>query len=139
MTVHVETRGSITIVTIDRPEARNAVDRPTAQLLADAFRAFEADDNANVAIVGRLDAELRIMSITGTSPSYTGVIQTTSDPTFDDNAWQPLSGPASFTGTSAGTFTGTFSGLGRFVRAKLTVSGTSGMVTACWQAVGRDL
>lgn len=51
MTVHVDTRGSITIVTIDRPEARNAVDRPTAQLLADAFRAFDADDNANVAVL----------------------------------------------------------------------------------------
>ena len=93
----------------------------------------------DVTDVGRLDAELRIMAITGTSPSYTGVIQSTSDPTFDDSAWQPLSGPASFTGTAAGTFTGTFSGLGRFVREKLTVGGTSGMVTACLQAVGRDL
>ena len=51
MTVHVERRGSITIVTIDRPDARNAVDRPTAQRLADAFRSFDLDDNANVAIL----------------------------------------------------------------------------------------
>ena len=34
------------IVTIDRPEARNAVDGPTAAALADAFRAFDADDDA---------------------------------------------------------------------------------------------
>ena len=51
MTVRVDTRGSVTIVTIDRPDARNAVDRPTAQLLADAFRAFETDDTANVAVL----------------------------------------------------------------------------------------
>ena len=41
----------VTIVTIDRPHARNAVDRPTAQLLADAFRAFDADDERAVAIL----------------------------------------------------------------------------------------
>ena len=33
------TTGRVTIVTIDRPEVRNAVDGPTAALLADAFRA----------------------------------------------------------------------------------------------------
>ena len=43
---HVEHDGPVTIVTIDRPEARNAVDGPTAALLADAFRAFDADDDA---------------------------------------------------------------------------------------------
>jgi enoyl-CoA hydratase len=39
------------VVTIDRPEARNAVDRPTAEALADAFRSFEADDALDVAIL----------------------------------------------------------------------------------------
>jgi enoyl-CoA hydratase len=38
-------------VIIDRPEARNAVDGPTAQALADAFRAFEAEDSAAVAVL----------------------------------------------------------------------------------------
>jgi enoyl-CoA hydratase len=38
-------------VTIDRPHARNAVDRPTAALLADAFRAFDADSGQLVAIL----------------------------------------------------------------------------------------
>jgi Enoyl-CoA hydratase/carnithine racemase len=51
MTVRSESHGPVTIVTIDRPEARNAVDRPTAQLLADAFRAFDTDDNADVAVL----------------------------------------------------------------------------------------
>jgi enoyl-CoA hydratase len=51
MTVQVEHEGTITIVTIDRPEVRNAVDGPTAELLADAFRAFDADDERSVAIL----------------------------------------------------------------------------------------
>ena len=49
--VRVEQDGPVTIVTIDRPEVRNAVDRPTAVLLADAFRAFDADDSSAVAIL----------------------------------------------------------------------------------------
>ena len=38
-------------VTIDRPEVRNAVDGPTARALADAFRAFDADAGARVAVL----------------------------------------------------------------------------------------
>ncbi len=49
--VRIERDGPVTIVTIDRPAARNAVDRPTAARLADAFRAFAADDDASVAIL----------------------------------------------------------------------------------------
>ena len=49
--VQVNHDGSVTIVTIDRPQARNAVDRPTAALLADAFREFDADDDRLVAIL----------------------------------------------------------------------------------------
>ena len=49
--VRTEQRGSITVVTIDRPEVRNAVDGPTAAALADAFRAFEEDDTQRVAIL----------------------------------------------------------------------------------------
>jgi len=51
MTVHVERDGPVTVVTIDRPEVRNAVDGPTASALADAFRAFAADDGAHVAVL----------------------------------------------------------------------------------------
>ena len=51
MTVNVERVGPVTVVEIDRPEARNAVDGPTATLLADAFRAFAADDTQLVAVL----------------------------------------------------------------------------------------
>ncbi|HEY8516304.1 MAG TPA: crotonase/enoyl-CoA hydratase family protein [Candidatus Binatia bacterium] len=50
-TVRFETRDEIAIVTIDRPEVRNAVDRPTAAALAEAFRRFDADDALKVAIL----------------------------------------------------------------------------------------
>ncbi|CAN5604288.1 crotonase/enoyl-CoA hydratase family protein [soil metagenome] len=43
--------GPVCIVTIDRPEVRNAVDGPTAVALAEAFRAFDADDGLAVAIL----------------------------------------------------------------------------------------
>lgn len=51
MSVRVERNGPVTTVILSRPEARNAVDRPTAQALADAFRAFEADDDAKVGVL----------------------------------------------------------------------------------------
>ncbi len=50
-TVLVERRASVTIVGLNRPERRNAVDRSTAEALADAFREFDADDDASVAIL----------------------------------------------------------------------------------------
>src|ERR1051325_1888958 len=42
--------GPVTIVTINRPERRNAVDGATARKLFDAFLAFDADDRASVAV-----------------------------------------------------------------------------------------
>jgi len=51
MTVRVERFETTTVVTIDRPDVRNAVDGPTAALLADAFRTFDADDGQAVAIL----------------------------------------------------------------------------------------
>jgi enoyl-CoA hydratase len=50
-TVRVERTGPVTTVILDRPEVRNAVDRATAAALADAFRAFEIDDSAAVAVL----------------------------------------------------------------------------------------
>jgi enoyl-CoA hydratase len=55
MTVDYETRDQVAIVTIKRPQARNAVDGPTAQALADAFRRFDADDSLAVAILTGAD------------------------------------------------------------------------------------
>jgi enoyl-CoA hydratase len=51
MTVRTETDGPVAVVTIDRPEVRNAVDGVTAAALAEAFRAFDADDGLSVAIL----------------------------------------------------------------------------------------
>ena len=51
MTVRTERDGSVLVVTIDRPEVRNAVDRPTAERLADAFRAFDANADLSVAVL----------------------------------------------------------------------------------------
>ena len=51
MSVHVEVEGPVTTVVLDRPEARNAVDRQTAEALADAFRDFDADESQSVAVL----------------------------------------------------------------------------------------
>ncbi|MEV4712314.1 crotonase/enoyl-CoA hydratase family protein [Micromonospora sp. NPDC049374] len=51
MTVRVERDGPVTTVILDRPTVRNAVDGPTARALADAFRAFDADPMAAVAVL----------------------------------------------------------------------------------------
>ncbi len=50
--IQVQRDGPVTTVLIDRPERRNAVDRATAAELAQAFRDFEADDDALVAVLG---------------------------------------------------------------------------------------
>lgn len=51
MSVCVEDRGSVRIVTIDRPEVRNAVDGPTAQLLYDVFVDTDGDDEIAVTVL----------------------------------------------------------------------------------------
>ncbi|MFF7236375.1 crotonase/enoyl-CoA hydratase family protein [Streptomyces collinus] len=51
MPVRVERKEHVTTVVLSRPEVRNAVDGPTAAELAAAFREFEADDRARVAVL----------------------------------------------------------------------------------------
>ncbi len=51
MCVITEKSGAVTTVIINRPEVKNAVDRSTADALADAFRSFEADKAARVAVL----------------------------------------------------------------------------------------
>jgi enoyl-CoA hydratase len=51
MTVEVLRDGAVTTIVIDRPQARNAVDGPTAEALAAAMRAFDADPDAIVAVL----------------------------------------------------------------------------------------
>ncbi|WP_030784120.1 crotonase/enoyl-CoA hydratase family protein [Streptomyces sp. NRRL S-920] len=51
MSVRTEREGPVTTIVLSRPAARNAVDGPTARALADAFRAFDADPDASVAVL----------------------------------------------------------------------------------------
>lgn len=51
MSVTLETRGPVLIVTIDRPEVRNAVDRPTADALLAAFAHLDADADLRVGVL----------------------------------------------------------------------------------------
>lgn len=51
MSVTIERNDAVWTVVIDRPGARNAVDGPTAQELADAFRSFDAAPEARVAVL----------------------------------------------------------------------------------------
>jgi enoyl-CoA hydratase len=44
MAIHYHADAPIVLITIDRPEVANAIDRPTADALVDAFRRFDADD-----------------------------------------------------------------------------------------------
>ncbi|MFC4270470.1 crotonase/enoyl-CoA hydratase family protein [Sneathiella chungangensis] len=49
--IRIETKGPVTTIIINRPEVRNALDQESSDLLAQAFRAFEADDSQRVAVV----------------------------------------------------------------------------------------
>ena len=51
MSVLIERAGAVFTVIINRPEARNAVDRPTAEALSAAFREFDEDDDAKVGVL----------------------------------------------------------------------------------------
>ena len=51
MSVRYRVDGPIAVITIDRPEVANAIDRPTAEALADAFRRFDADESLSVAVL----------------------------------------------------------------------------------------
>ncbi|MBK5307084.1 MAG: crotonase/enoyl-CoA hydratase family protein [Frankiaceae bacterium] len=55
MSVTVTTDGAVRVVTLDRPDVRNAVDGEHATALYDAFRAFDADDTASVAVLHGAD------------------------------------------------------------------------------------
>src|SRR4051812_24891693 len=49
--VRIEKSGDVWTVILSRPDVKNAVDRATAAALADAFRAFDEDDEAKVAVL----------------------------------------------------------------------------------------
>jgi enoyl-CoA hydratase len=70
-----ETDGPVAIVTINRPEVRNAVDYPTSVALIDAFRRFEADDALAVAVLTGAEgafcagADLKALTSGGVRPA----------------------------------------------------------------------
>ena len=49
--VRYERVGAAAVLTIDRPDRRNAVDGPTAERLLEGVEAFEADDGARVLVL----------------------------------------------------------------------------------------
>lgn len=51
MTIETQTHGAVAVVTIDRPEVRNAVDLPTARALLQTFETFDADPALSVAVL----------------------------------------------------------------------------------------
>lgn len=83
MTVLTESHGPVTVVTINRPDVRNAVDSPTAHLLREAFDAFEADAERHVAV------------LTGAGESFCAGFDlreaaTGGEPTFDPTGDGPM-------------------------------------------------
>jgi enoyl-CoA hydratase len=48
-------KGPVAVVTLSRPERRNAVDAATAWMLYDAFKRFDADEAASVAVFSGTD------------------------------------------------------------------------------------
>ena len=76
MKVRSERDGTITIVTLDRPEVRNAIDPETAAALLAAFTAFDADDSQHVAVLAGegktfcAGYDLKSLSTTGIANSY---------------------------------------------------------------------
>ena len=74
--VTYERKGAAAVLTIDRPERRNAVDPDTADQLLEGYRSFEADDEARVMVLtGAGDeafcagADLKSMSAAGEDPT----------------------------------------------------------------------
>jgi enoyl-CoA hydratase len=57
MSVRYQVDGPIVIITLDRPEVANAIDRPTAEALAGAFRRFDADASLAVAVLTGADGK----------------------------------------------------------------------------------
>lgn len=51
MSVHIERKEQVMTIILDRPDVRNAVDAPTADALADAFRTFDSDEDARAAVL----------------------------------------------------------------------------------------
>lgn len=79
MAVQYEQIGSAAVVTIARPEVRNAVDRATAEALAEAWRRFDADEGVLVGILTGAEgtfcagADLKVMDLWDDPAGYLGM------------------------------------------------------------------
>src|SRR6478735_4297188 len=97
--VRVEKLGPVTVVTLDRPEVRNAVDAATAQALHQAFVAFDTDHEAQVAVFhganGHFCAgwDLRAGAQLAREPQAAGALSHLDFSTADDKPLGPM-GPS---------------------------------------------
>lgn len=97
MSIRVETDGGITVVTLDRPQVRNAVDIATAEALFRAFIAFDRDPESSVAVLAGSDGTFCAGFDLGQAAS--GAIdeawfaEHALDPSFDGSGDQPRKGP----------------------------------------------
>lgn len=75
--VRVEKRATVWTVILDRPKVRNAVDRDTAAALAQAFRDFDSDEEARVAVLygegGHFCAGADLKAVAAGNPNQLGV------------------------------------------------------------------
>ena len=83
--VLVERDRKVAIVTINRPEVKNAVDSATARALAEAFEAFDRDDSLNVAILtgaqGAFCAGADLREVAGGRREW-AILQSSASPLF---------------------------------------------------------
>lgn len=91
-----ETRGRVRVVTLNRPEARNAVNPALARRLYAEMRAFEADQGADVAVLtgagGAFCAGFDLKSAAGgEGADWIAGLDIPDD--WNDPATQPLPGP----------------------------------------------
>ncbi|MDX1447489.1 MAG: crotonase/enoyl-CoA hydratase family protein [Acidimicrobiia bacterium] len=78
MSVDYERRGRVAVITVDRPDVRNAIDRATARALGDAWRTFDGDDKVDVGVLygagGHFSAgaDLKAFDLVGDPAGYLG-------------------------------------------------------------------
>jgi enoyl-CoA hydratase len=89
VTVRYEREGPVAVITIDRPERRNAVDRATAAALGEAWARFEVDDDVAVGILAgagghfSAGADLKAFDLVDSPEGFLGFTRTTvSKPTI---------------------------------------------------------
>ena len=90
MGIEFRSEGAVAVITINRPEVANAIDRPTAAALAAAFRRFDADPALHVAV------------LTGANQTFEGRPHDVwDDRTFEANLMLDLAGEIAITEQAA--------------------------------------